>query len=310
MSNANAQKKGGKKRHYLPEAKTRVDRLEEAFLADEDYRDLLELWGVAGRSFLAVENYRKHLLNSRDRNSKDPIKDRREQFLNRLREGRSRWGSLILSGRKRDEDRIKIDELLAKVRDDPLKFLNLCGVSPYQILAEIDLRYERQENLGPLWKKLRSARERKKDAKLLRKAEGLVKIYKPATIAFSSSHIDPASGINDTIKVVENLKHGESPSELDQKGASPNREFRVAVWRLVNETNKQMNLPSLPGSTKFSRSIHPDISVGQKAIWGSITAILMAAFHEWFKGTRDPARKVKNAYRQAGKLLSQGEQVL
>jgi len=143
------------------------------------------------------------------------------------------------------------------------------------VLDEIALRYERQVKLESLWRKLRSANDRKADVKLARKFIRMITNYEKILFVplwpYSNIHRE----LNLVIKVLKDLNRNGPPWMMKPRGAPVKEEFCVTVRNL----------------------------------WGSITALLKAAFPDWFKRDKNSIRNVKNAYREAGQFLKEGEQV-
>jgi len=274
-----AQKNKEKPIDYL----SRTDRLEKAFLPDEDYKELLELWGEAGRASLSVKDYRRRLGTKRKKGPEDLIKSKRTQFLKRLIEDRYHWRELILSGRQNQKDRFQINQFLEKGGDNPLNFLNLSGVAPYRVLDEIARRYERQVKLESLWRKFRSANEMKDDVKFAKKYLRMVEAYEKLLFTELWPFTRHVRDVKRVIRVVKNHNRNGPPWMTKPRGAPAKEEFCVTVLRLVGEANERMNYSSRRGAANINPSRLSDISTGEKALWGSITAILMAAFPDWFR---------------------------
>jgi len=86
------------------------------------------------------------------------------------------------------------------------------------------------------------------------------------------------------------------------RGAPPKEEFYRCVMGLkgicesgISANRKKIKLLSN--------------SVAKKASWGAITAILMAAFPNWFKRQENPVRNVRNAFKKAEKFYPLWEDI-
>ena len=82
------------------------------------------------------------------------------------------------------------------------------------------------------------------------------------------------------------------------RGAPPKEEFYRSVMGL-----KGFCSSGISANRKKNKRL--SISVAQKASWGAITAILMAAFPNWFTRQENPVRNVKNALKKAKKFYPQ-----
>ena len=88
------------------------------------------------------------------------------------------------------------------------------------------------------------------------------------------------------------------PPRTYSRGAPPKEEFSRCVMGL-----KGICESGISAGRKKNKLL--SISVAEKASWAAITAILMAAFPNWFKRQENPVRDVKNALKKAKKFYPQ-----
>jgi len=208
--------------------------------------------------------------------------------------------NLLSEQRRGGADRGRVSDLLDKAENDPLRFHNLSGVSPYDILAIIDQQYERQVNYEALSKKLRSLSEREADAKQLRKAVRMLKCYKPLLIDRWWPVTDMFGRLESFAEILDDkeLKGLVPPWNLDPKGPRAKNELSEITREMMELVEEQKKCLEHLATGKVDKSRLLDVTTGAKAQWGSVTAVLMAAFPQWFSRKIDPIRNVKIAFKR------------
>jgi len=277
----------------------RIDRLEGSFLSSDDLEVLKTLWVEKGAG-----NWH--------RRQKKTGQLWRKQLVERLKIEKEKWKALIKIGATQPSslDREYIDHWLEEAGgDDPLMFLNLVGVSPWRVLVDLEHVDDTRQISGHQKKRFRSERYRRPDAKKLVTAVQVLS-YNRAELEESGNYIDYDYMIMKLRRMARRLQKprekGRVPPWMEgKKGALPKEELYRLVFDLVGIYESGMKLYDPPHSSKSKEEIETDrdkISASRKAKWAAITAILMAAFPNWFTLQVNPVRNVKNAFKKAEKF--------
>jgi len=287
----------------------RIDRLQGSFLSSDDLELLKTLWVEKGAG-----NWH--------RRQKKTGQLWRKQFVERLKNEKNKWKALneeekekALIHREATQpsslDLEYIDYWLEEASGDPLTFLNLVGVSPWRVLAALEHVDDTRQISGHQKNRFRSERYRQPDAKKLETAAQVLS-YNRAELEEPGNYIDCDYIIMKLRRMARRLQKprekGRVPPWMEgKKGALPKEELCRLVFSLVGIYESSMKLHDPSHSSKSKEEIGTErdkISAGRKAKWGAITAILLTAFPEWFRGDRNHVRNVKNANKQAKKLAS------
>ena len=277
----------------------RIDRLQGSFLSRNDLELLKTLWVEKGAG-----NWH--------RRQKKTGQLWRKQFVGRLKNEKEKWKALIENGATQPSslDREYIDLWLEEAGGDLLMFLNLVGVSPWRVLADLEHVDDTRQISGHQKNRFRSERYRRPDAKKLETAAQVLS-YNKAELEEPRNYIDYDYMIMKLRRMARRLQKprekGRVPPWMEgKKGALPKEELCRLVFALVGIYESSMKLHDPPHSSKSKEEIEIEIeterdkiSAGRKAKWGAITAILLTAFPEWFTRQENPVRNVKNALKNA-----------
>ncbi len=197
-------------------------------------------------------------------------------------------------------------------------FLNLVGVSPWRVLAALEHVDDTRQISGHQKKRFRSERYRRPDAKKLETAVQVLS-YNRAELEETGNYIDYDYMIMKIRRMARRLQKprekGRVPPWMEgKKGALPKEDLCRLVFALVGIYESSMKLHDPPHSSKSKEEIEiktkrDEISAGRKAMWGVITAILLTAFPEWFRGDRNHVRNVRNAFKNAEKFYPLWEEI-
>jgi len=225
----------------------------------------------------------------------------RRGFLFRLKQ-KGGWHDLISEGGRglREDERENIRGLLNDADGDPLMYLNLSGIPPITILRELEAWKAREDSLTRLRERLRSKTKWREDLKLFEKTERTLDAYRPLLGDEGNQIKESLAKAASTIESVQ--RHNRLPPGTQRKGEPPRIEFPPVVICLV-----WILIVHLIGIGRLQERSEKEIRSLLRPYWGPITAILMAAFPQWFttregKPIGNPIRNVKNAYNYYGKL--------
>lgn len=228
--------------------------------------------------------------------SSEVTKKWRSDFVSCLKNKQHRWRELILEGGRnlsRDE-RENIGAMLHRANGDPLIYLSLKGIPPLAILPVVEEWEARRDVLTRLRQRLRSRADWKEDIKLFRKTARHLDAYWVLLGDEANRIKESLTKLASTIESTQ--EHHRLPLGTGRKGGPPRVEFPAVVtclaWIVIIHEIGTNGLKTA-SAMKIQRHLRP--------YWGPITAILIAAFPEWFNGAVNPIRNVKNAYRGYGK---------
>ncbi|MDP2605266.1 MAG: hypothetical protein Q8S00_22215 [Deltaproteobacteria bacterium] len=284
---------GEKSRNHLRAERPKPDSLEPvlqgARLDRDQYRRLLNWW----------------VANGTQPKDTDAVKNWRERFIRALSADSYRWRELIQRDVKRLDERskCKILDWLADAGGDPLMFLNLANVAPYHVLFQLDYWKAINDIVDCLRKEVR--KPFRDDIKILKKAVRIVDLYQPVLNCYLDWR-DYWKTLEAEGRKLANVK------AIDTSGVIADANSIANVLSII-EVAEEIGLLSMgekkrggPSKTVLSYVVQHLIimvrdgkTMGQpKKIlyWGAITALLFAAFADWFKNTKNPVRNVKNAW--------------
>lgn len=294
-----------------PERERVKENSQKAFLTPELYSELLCLWvHKGGQVWLSRRKIEGQYWRSR--------------FLTNLKGNGHRWRSLIFQGltRPTEFEREDIIDILEKAGNDPLMFLNLCGVPPFDVLGVLEYREARMRKLAPYRERLRQKATREAEAKIIEKAgralkrcELLVASYIDSINGFArmNRRVPSYSGLpvpekypnGDWLRAIarimrDSAKIGLIPPGADKKGGPSKVDFAGAVRDLLKVCNGQIkarleNRVTIQEERDQNGIEVARVLVKKDYLWGAVAAILMAAFPEWFKRGKNPIRNMKNA---------------
>ena len=287
----NAQREHEKSARFLSGQLSKLEqtykRLEKPFLQPTDYDELLATWVQKGSSnWIRKKKTRGALWR---RSLVESLKDR------------VKWREIIEEGATRptELEKEEIKQHLTQAGGDPLMFLNLVGVPPYEILTAFESQHDRQERWKSKLDKIRLEGGVESDAKLLNEAARLIHIYEWVfrdeidERSFLPRKYWTASRVKVMAQLIKDAKKNDLvPPWTDSRGALPKEEFYRIVIVLKGICDS-----GISANRKKNKLL--SISAAEKSLWGVITAILMAAFPKMIEKTKNPSRNVKNAYKRA-----------
>lgn len=239
----------------------------------------------------------------------------RDKLGSHLKNGKDRWKKIIRDGAKRpnwsEEDNIRY--WLDEADGDPLMFLNLAGVPPLDTLFILEDRKRQMDLSLPVWRRFRFRKEgdKEKDINQLTKAARVLDSYE-LLLGDYIKIINRLEGKDDLIPTLY-IPTLPSKNKLPIPDKYPKGDGLRAIAEIIRNAKTLGLIPSswekedkrggapkagFPHLVKdLTRIVQRHLGERwEKVSWGAITALLMAAFPEWFKRDKDPIRNVKTAY--------------
>lgn len=276
---------------------------ETAHLEAEAYKNVVSLW--VERGCLAwLRGDEPHLQRWRDK------------LGSHLKNGSDRRKKIIRDGTKRPNwsEQENVRHWVEEADGDPLMFLNLAGVPPLDTLFMLEDRKRQMDLSLPVWKRFRFRKEGDKE-------EDIAHLTKAARVLDSYELL-----LGDYIKIINRLEGKDdliltlynptlpSKNKFPIPDKYPKGDGLRAIAEIIRNAKTLGLIPSSwekedkrGGARKagFPHVVKDLTRIAQrhlgerweKVSWGAITALLMAAFPEWFKRDEDPVRNVKNAYK-------------
>jgi hypothetical protein len=274
----------------------------EPFLSDRIYRDMLSLW-VKFSCLLSVDL------------------GWREGFRSRLTGHTEKWEEIMRTEARHinESERGNLIGLLKEAKGDPLRFLNLAGISLANILAEMEYIKVQRTTRDALREMRQSKVKRDEAAKAIRKAalyldkvrpfvEGYVQRAdhlvlvperlkaRPRTEVPNLDQYPRGDWLRSIAWIISNSEKLQLiPADMNKKGGPPKDMLGYAARELQRICESEMEESLQQERDKKHRF---NILLGRKLLMGAVTAILMAGFPEWFKRDTNPVRNVRNALKK------------
>jgi hypothetical protein len=286
---------------FEPERRRFFDLVRRPFLSNELYADMLLLW------------VRFSCLPSEDQGW-------RRNFIVQLTGEREGWNEIIRSGTGRlvELEREDFRCLLKKAGGDPLRFLNLTGVPVSGIFIKMEYVKVQTTARHAIRELRRSKKERAVAAKAIKNAASYLDKARPFVDGYLwwADHLSivperlmprppwevpnrdqypRGDWLRSIAWIIENAdKLGLIPTGVNRKGGPPKDMLGYAAHELHAVCASEMKR-RLEEERAEERRLK--ILVGEKVLLGPLTALLMAAFPEWFRRDSNPVRNVRNALR-------------
>jgi hypothetical protein len=298
--------------------------LTHALLDREQYDQLLNLWEKKGsrnwsRRTPKANGHRERVAFCRSLRNKEMIK------------------AFVKYGTKSDAVRLEFFEALEETQFDPLYLLNCAGVSPFDVLYEIEAGQQDIADRRKLRLRLNNKEKRDSDITFFKKAVRRVRVYERLLNDEISEGYDrgwvrrglinrtrnalpysTTGRLNALCRMIDNYKETlmqlwrsdviKNKSSLRKQGAPTKEEFRLAIAKvlgacspLFKEDHESLTVNIETGSWRTKHIV-------LRMKWVLVTAILTYAFPKMFNDVTDTHRfrtvrqRLKNAERKNKKI--------